>query len=303
MTPANFVNYTSKPPASLCHEIQNDMHLVIQEGVLQRGENAFKHRQPMVELGFNMGGPIQFTLHHESETGAEYVVNSGMAHISVCSFDSGVIEYTKDQSINWLGIILPLNLFKSFFEFSLNAYFKGIPEDAPIMSKMVGQINAEMQAALRQIMMCRYLGQTKCLFLKSKIIELISYVSFYADGGETVNSASYHLSASDREKMWIAKKILDKNLENPPSIIELARQVAVNEFKLKNGFREVHGITPYRYVSDQRLEKAREILLERRMNVTEVALTVGYSSLSHFAKIFREKFGVTPHDYLTQAHA
>jgi AraC-like DNA-binding protein len=102
----------------------------------------------------------------------------------------------------------------------------------------------------------------------------------------------------DKEKMWRAKAVLDEKLEVPPSIVELAQYVGVNEYKLKNGFRQEHGITPYRYIVEQRLERARKLLWNRDMNVTEAAFAVGYSSLSHFAKIFRDKFGVNPHEYL-----
>jgi AraC-like DNA-binding protein len=54
-------------------------------------------------------------------------------------------------------------------------------------------------------------------------------------------------------------------------------------------------------VAEQRLERARLFLWKRQMNVTEAAFAVGYSSLSHFAKIFRARFGVNPHEYLAQS--
>lgn len=300
MTAANFANYVSKPSTAQCHEVQSNIHVVVQNGILRRGTSSFKNNQTVVELGFNMGGPINFTLHKNSDNGEEIEITTGVAHISVYSFQSGVMEYTKDQAVNWLGIILPLELFQSYFEMSLQKYLGKPISDSGMASRIVGPINAEMQAALRQIMLCRYMGKTRCLFLKSKVLELISYMRFYADGGETVRSHSFHLSSTDWERMWQAKRVLDQNLENPPSIIELSRQVGVNEFKLKNGFREVHGITPYRYVAEQRLERASNYLRERRMNVTEAAFAVGYSSLSHFSKIFRERFGLTPHEYSTR---
>jgi AraC-like DNA-binding protein len=153
--------------------------------------------------------------------------------------------------------------------------------------------------------MCPFLGKTRCLFLEGKVLELISHVRFSADRHTYTASstAAVNLMADDYERMWQAKTILDENLESPPSILELAKLVGVNEFKLKNGFRQVYGTTPYKYLADQRLETARQLLWERRVNVTEAAFSVGYSNLSHFAKIFRAKFGVNPHEFLSSSES
>ncbi|PIE63560.1 MAG: hypothetical protein CSA26_12405 [Desulfobacterales bacterium] len=48
------------------------------------------------------------------------------------------------------------------------------------------------------------------------------------------------------------------------------------------------------YLHILRLEKARELIASREYNVTGAAFAVGYSSLSHFSKAFRQEFGITP---------
>jgi AraC-like DNA-binding protein len=60
---------------------------------------------------------------------------------------------------------------------------------------------------------------------------------------------------------------------------------------------QIYGTTPFDYLRDRRLEKAKIFLDEGNMDVTEVAYTVGYSSLSHFAKVFRQYFGTPPSNY------
>jgi AraC-like DNA-binding protein len=80
-------------------------------------------------------------------------------------------------------------------------------------------------------------------------------------------------------------------------LIELARQVGLNDFKLKQGFRQVFGTSAFKYLHDYRLEKARQILALGEMKVEEVALRVGFNSRSYFALAFRQKFGLNPKQY------
>ncbi|MCR4578741.1 MAG: helix-turn-helix transcriptional regulator, partial [Treponema sp.] len=50
----------------------------------------------------------------------------------------------------------------------------------------------------------------------------------------------------------------------------------------------------HRYVQDQRLERAASLITEGGMNVSEAAIKSGYTNMSHFAKEFQKKFGITP---------
>jgi len=106
------------------------------------------------------------------------------------------------------------------------------------------------------------------------------------------------LTPSDRERIHAARDLLLSDLENPPTTLELARQVGINDFKLKQGFREVFGKPLYRYFRDYRLDKARFYLDEGEMNVSAAAYRVGYINLGYFSKAFYAKFGVRPKEYL-----
>jgi AraC-like DNA-binding protein len=77
------------------------------------------------------------------------------------------------------------------------------------------------------------------------------------------------------------------------SLQELARQVGINEFKLKNGFKELFQTTVFGYLSDVKLQNAKQQLLEG-VPIKSVAEALGYSSVQHFGNAFRKKFGVSP---------
>jgi AraC-like DNA-binding protein len=80
----------------------------------------------------------------------------------------------------------------------------------------------------------------------------------------------------------------------PPSLTELAKIAGLNEFKLKKGFKEVFNTSVFAYLSDFKLNEARNELLSGATPIKEVAEQLGYSSVQHFTKAFKGKFGVSP---------
>ena len=100
--------------------------------------------------------------------------------------------------------------------------------------------------------------------------------------------------------MQLAKAILLTNLEHPPSLLELAQRVGLNDCKLKRGFRQLFGTTAFGYLYQQRMEKARDLLKVDTMNITEVTAVVGYTNPSAFGAAFKRMFGTTPSAYRRQ---
>ena len=62
-------------------------------------------------------------------------------------------------------------------------------------------------------------------------------------------------------------------------------------------FRDVTGRSPYQFVKEMRLDRARELLLDGQYTVARISKEVGYASVSHFISEFRGRFGVTPRAY------
>jgi AraC family transcriptional regulator, transcriptional activator of the genes for pyochelin and ferripyochelin receptors len=160
-----------------------------------------------------------------------------------------------------------------------------------------GQTTTEMQLALQQILRCPYQGVTKRVYLESKVLEILALmleqeIELYKGKNHTL-----FLKLDDVERIHAAKKILVQRLDNPPSLMELARQVGLNDYTLKRGFRQVFGKTVFGYLHDYRLEQAEKLLASNLMKVTEVADAIGFDSRSYFAAAFRKKFGVGPKTY------
>jgi len=88
--------------------------------------------------------------------------------------------------------------------------------------------------------------------------------------------------------------LLKQNLAEPPSLEELGKKIGCSHFYLSRIFSAQTGHTITQHLRQLRMERAAELLKSGEHNVTEAALEVGYSSLSHFSAAFHETFGCCP---------
>lgn len=131
------------------------------------------------------------------------------------------------------------------------------------------------------------------LYLEAKALELAALQLRqlkYITGEKT----QYTAAETNRGKICYACEILKNEMMNPPGKLELARRTGLNHNQLVSGFKEMLGVCPFEYLRILRLDRAYELISSGECNVTEAAFSVGYSSLSHFTKTFREKFGIPP---------
>jgi len=97
-----------------------------------------------------------------------------------------------------------------------------------------------------------------------------------------------------QERVEQVMLLLKQNLAEPPSLEELGRKIGCSHFYLSRIFSNHTGQTITQFLRQLRMEKAAELLKSREYNVTEVALEVGYNSLSHFSAAFQETYGCCP---------
>ncbi len=110
---------------------------------------------------------------------------------------------------------------------------------------------------------------------------------------------SFCVGLRNRDPVRRALDKLRSSLDQPLDLLELAREVGIAPHYLSRKVRAETGQTLQRHLRRIRIERACELLSTGRSNVTETALDVGYQSLSHFAKAFREELGVSPREWLT----
>jgi len=98
----------------------------------------------------------------------------------------------------------------------------------------------------------------------------------------------------ERKLLVAARDRLLRDLDAPPTIAELARETGLNQLKLKRGFKQIFGSSIYALFQRERMDRARQLLQDH--DVTETAMLLGYSNVSHFSSAFRKQFGVLPRE-------
>jgi AraC-like DNA-binding protein len=162
----------------------------------------------------------------------------------------------------------------------------------------VGALSPTMQRVLWQIIHCPYRGLMKRMYLESKALELGALILEQEQDLQQEQRSPRYFTADQIERIHYARTILLKNLKHPPSLLELARQVELNDYALKRGFRQVFGKSVFAYLHDYRMEQARQLLMAGNFKVGEVMQQVGLRDRKSFATAFRKKFRVNPRDYL-----
>lgn len=179
----------------------------------------------------------------------------------------------------------------------LDKYAEQVEKQQPVYLKRGHRITPRMMQVIDEVSHCHFTGGLKKLFLQSKAIELLALQCEQIEQ-ESLRSTTGpgKVSKTDEERIYHARDLLLANAQAPLSLSELARKAGINEFKLKTGFKKVFDNTVFGYLSDYRLEQARQLIREGRLSFTEIAGELGYSSLQHFSFAFRKKFGISPRE-------
>jgi len=127
------------------------------------------------------------------------------------------------------------------------------------------------------------------VWYRAKTLELAA--SFLFEAGPAPASSD---SPDAADEVRHAMSILAENPAAPPDLRELARRVGASPFHLSRLFSKHAGMTIPKFIRKLRVERAAELLSSQSCTVTEAALEVGYSSLSHFSKAFCEVMGCCP---------
>ncbi|TND07733.1 MAG: AraC family transcriptional regulator [Bacteroidetes bacterium] len=156
-----------------------------------------------------------------------------------------------------------------------------------------GRLSLAMTSLAENMAGCRLDGEKGKLFLRGQLYALLALL---ADVQEQHAKTVYRYCKTDydMERISFAREYLLRHYDLPPTLKELSRIIGMNEYKLKRAFREVYGNSVFGYLTDYKMELARKELETGQRTASELAYDLGYSSLQHFSKVFRKKFGFPP---------
>ena len=135
-------------------------------------------------------------------------------------------------------------------------------------------------------------GQKSALFADQLSIAIgVHLVHHYGNGRTRTNDRGRGLS---RRMEVLAKELIESRLDGDVSIDELAGVCNMSRSTFLRAFRETTGKTPHQWQMQQRIGKARALLLSSVLSLSEIAATCGFADQSHFTRVFSAEFGVTP---------
>lgn len=127
---------------------------------------------------------------------------------------------------------------------------------------------------------------------RAKVLEVLTQTVFCDDEPGELFCTRFKRKNFDRVER--VRYLLERDLSNPPSLDMLAADVECSPYYLSRIFAEGAGMGIPQFLRTRRIERAAELLREGKMNVTQVAFSVGYSSLSAFNRAFVEAMGCCP---------
>ena len=95
------------------------------------------------------------------------------------------------------------------------------------------------------------------------------------------------------ERVEAARRLMETAHCDSHSLLSLARFTGMSPFHFARIFRELTGTPPHRFLMNVRMARASEMLLDG-VSVTESCFASGFENLSHFIRLFKRKFGVSP---------
>lgn len=99
------------------------------------------------------------------------------------------------------------------------------------------------------------------------------------------------------EQVRLARLALDRSYDTSITIEDLSREVALSPYYLIRTFRRIYRQTPHQYLVRRRISRAKELLRNSDLSITEICAAVGFESLGSFSSLFRRVAGVSPRAY------
>lgn len=242
---------------------------------------------PQFTLVMHEGAPFEFNWRPPDRQRPEsFIVQDGQFHLTPAD---------HPNHVSWEGAqsVLVVAMTAEFIDRMVGEAFDGrIPEiraraalDDPAIGDLAACLRRDMKANGRCSGLCLdFVGASLALKLFETYGEsIISPVSLR--GG---------LGASRQRRVI---DYIEAHLGEDIRLAELAAETGLSPHHFGKAFKASLGKPPCQYVAERRINKAKEMLLADHMSITEIALSLGYSSHSHFCDVFRRVTGTTPSQF------
>lgn len=254
-----------------------------------------QNSEDVVHLSFNLKGT--YHIHH---MGNLYPVQPGQ-HNMVYSPGTSNTFSNHDLQAETFSVQFQPDTFLRFTEVDnglLGAFSHRVREGLPaVLAPDSLWLDSRLRKVIDEILFCAFSGPMQKIFLLSKSMEILvrqtdTFLQAASQQPERLKDSG------ERQRITQAGQYLLSRIQDPPNLSQLAREVGLNEYKLKKGFREVFSSTVFGYLITHRLELSRQMLLDTGSTAAEIAFELGFSSPQHFNHAFKKKYGLAPKQFV-----
>ncbi len=196
---------------------------------------------------------------------------------------------TVEAAVEWIAREFAVGLAGDFHETPLFRAEKAGAISSPARIASVGE-----RAFFADVISPPVEGVARAYWYKAKVLEFLSLRIFQED--KTPFCTSHKVRTTER--VAHALSCLRERMDEPFDLARLAKEVKVSPATLSRLVSAETGLTLSRHLRAMRIERAVELMRDGGANVTEAAMEVGYSSLSHFSKAFHAEKGMLPSVFL-----
>jgi AraC-like DNA-binding protein len=142
---------------------------------------------------------------------------------------------------------------------------------------------------------CPYGGALGAAYKENIILTLfIHQLAIFTGAGRKPGDTVTRLSRADIDLLNDIKTYLDQHYLAVGSMQQLTRKFCINSFKLKHGFKHLFSNSVMKYVDEHKMNYARAMLQQGRVDVQGVADELGYRHYNNFSTAFKKRFGYSP---------
>lgn len=109
------------------------------------------------------------------------------------------------------------------------------------------------------------------------------------------------IAADVYKKIVAAKVFIDENFQEPIDLHRLSREACLSRYHFHRLFTRVYQKTPHQYLTQKRIEQARQWLAKEQRSITDICNHIGFESIGSFSTLFKKEIGHAPRDYREKA--
>lgn len=255
-----------------------------------------KQDLPFVKLHFELQGKSHYE--PENEQGVPITIEDGQYNFfylpsvwGKLSLKSKIRKSIEFDCEEWF----LKKLFKNNFYSISGSFGKAMKNRTPYKMWNNGkEIPQVLNYLLNDIITISEQENIDLVSLESKIIGIFRYLFSEINQTNKDIELSDKLEKIERDRITSVEKILRKNLDRSFTAEELAIEIGTNRYKLYRNFKQVYNQPIFTYLTRLRMEKAKLMLVQDGLKVSEVSEKVGYKNPQHFTVAFKKYFGLVP---------